>query len=68
MREIVLREEPLCRKCLEEGRIEVTVDVDHIQPLRGKDDPLRLVRSNLRGLCKACHSRITAAQVAAGLV
>jgi 5-methylcytosine-specific restriction protein A len=45
----VLEEEPVCRIC----RKAVATEVDHIlaRAKGGTDD-----RSNLRGLCKACHS------------
>jgi len=41
--------------------IEATRQIDHIVPFRGLDDPLRLDRANLQGLCASCHSRKTAA-------
>jgi 5-methylcytosine-specific restriction endonuclease McrA len=46
-RQMVLREEPDCRLC---GK--PSTEVDHIIPLwlEGSDN-----RSNLRGLCRACH-------------
>lgn len=56
LRLLVLAEEPLCRFCLEEGRVRASEHVDHIIPLRERPD-LRLVRSNLRGLCESCHNR-----------
>ena len=59
---MVLAEEPLCRLCLEPGLIVASREVDHIIAIAKRPD-LRLVRSNLRGLCKACHSAITAEQV-----
>ena len=48
----VLREEPVCRLCREYA----SELVDHIIELRGMDDPLRLERSNLRGVCRRCHA------------
>jgi 5-methylcytosine-specific restriction protein A len=62
LRLIVLAEEPLCRRCLERGLIVASREVDHIIPI-GRRPDLRVVRSNLRGLCKPCHSAITAEQV-----
>jgi len=50
LRLLVLAEEPICRRC----QHEFTADIDHVIPLRVRPD-LRLVRSNLQGLCRACH-------------
>lgn len=55
----VLRDEPLCRMCKEAGRITPAVDVDHIIAIADRPD-LRLDPSNLRPLCKSCHSSRTA--------
>ena len=53
-RELVLGEEPLCRPCLQAAptRVAASVEVDHILALEdgGTDD-----RSNLQGICRACH-------------
>ena len=49
LRRIVRVEEPLCRACLRVGMITAS----------GKNDSLRLDRSNLQALCKPCHSRKT---------
>lgn len=58
-RAAVLREEPLCRHCLERGETMQSSEVDHIVPkARGGTDE----RNNLQGLCKTCHSRKTAQQ------
>lgn len=53
---IVLAEEPFCRECAKQKRIEAATDVDHIIPLArgGTHD-----RSNLQPLCAVCHSRKT---------
>lgn len=54
LRAQVLCEEPICRLCP-----APSTTVDHITPRYqgGNDD-----RSNLRGLCAACHTRITQQQ------
>jgi len=59
MRAGVLSEEPVCRDCMDVGRVTASTDVDHIQPHRGD---LRLFwdRENLQALCHACHSSKTA--------
>ena len=62
LRRMVLAEDPLCRLCLERGLIVASREVDHVIPIAKRPD-LRLVRSNLRGLCKPCHSAVTAEQV-----
>jgi 5-methylcytosine-specific restriction enzyme A len=51
---MVLAEEPLCRRCITTGDIEPATLVDHIIPIRERPD-LRLTRSNLQPLCRACH-------------
>ncbi|WP_395391584.1 HNH endonuclease signature motif containing protein [Novosphingobium sp. BL-8A] len=59
MRAIVLREEPLCRPCQEEGRISASTIADHIKPLAegGTGD-----RENYQGICAPCHRIKTAAE------
>lgn len=55
----VLADEPLCRFCVEAGRVTAATVVDHIQTIAERPD-LRLERSNLRGLCAPCHNARTA--------
>jgi 5-methylcytosine-specific restriction protein A len=62
VRLIALAAEPLCRFCAERGLTVPGEEVDHIKPLDLRPD-LRLVLSNLRTLCKRCHSRLTASGV-----
>ena len=58
LRAQVLQDEPLCRACVTEGRVEPATDIDHITPHRGS---LALFwdRYNLQPLCHSCHSRKT---------
>jgi 5-methylcytosine-specific restriction protein A len=58
----VLAEEPVCRKCLEQGRTRESKVVDHIKPLSegGSDE-----RTNKQGLCQPCHDAKSAAERAA---
>jgi 5-methylcytosine-specific restriction protein A len=49
---------PLCEDCKEQGLIEPTAEVHHIRKVKEHPE-LRLVESNCRGLCKACHSKRT---------
>ena len=56
IRDLVRREEPFCRYCLEEGRVTATEHIDHIVPkAQGGTDE----RSNLQGLCQPHHSEKT---------
>ncbi|WP_424139887.1 HNH endonuclease signature motif containing protein [Roseomonas chloroacetimidivorans] len=59
LRAVVLAEEPLCRFCLAHGMLTPATEVDHIETVEARPD-LRLVRSNLRSLCKPHHSSRTA--------
>lgn len=58
-----LMAEPWCRACAKRGvRTRATV-VDHITPHRG--DWARFTdRGNLQSLCKSCHDRKTALEMA----
>jgi 5-methylcytosine-specific restriction protein A len=62
LRPVVLAEEPICGECQAEGFIVPSTEVDHIIPIAQRPE-LRLVRSNLQGLCKAHHSRKTVAEL-----
>jgi len=54
-RQVMLEQHHICAEC---GHLEVSLDVDHIEPHRG--DPAKFWdRANLRGLCHACHGRKT---------
>lgn len=59
MREIVLREQPLCRLCQDEGRVSAATIADHIKPLAesGTGD-----RSNYQSICQPCHRIKTATE------
>jgi 5-methylcytosine-specific restriction protein A len=63
LRDLVLREEPLCRTCWREtGKLVPATEVDHVVALG--DDPSRaLDRQNLQPLCKPCHSVKTLQEV-----
>jgi 5-methylcytosine-specific restriction enzyme A len=54
-RRMFLRANPLCA-C---GCGEPAVELHHIEPVNGPDDPLFYLESNLAGLTKSCHSRET---------
>jgi 5-methylcytosine-specific restriction protein A len=54
----VLYEEPCCQECLRAGHTTPATEVDHIAPHGG--DLVRFFdRTNLQGLCAACHARKT---------
>jgi 5-methylcytosine-specific restriction enzyme A len=56
IRQRVKREEPLCRMCAAEGRTTATEEIDHIVALSAGGSN---ARSNLQGLCAACHEAKT---------
>lgn len=60
-REAQLRQHPLCRMHMEQGRTVLAAVVDHIVAHRG-DRNLFSDRGNLQSLCKACHDRHKQAQ------
>ena len=53
-----LSENPLCVKCLADGRYTKAEAVDHIVPHRG-DMTLFWDMSNWQALCKSCHDHKT---------
>ena len=53
-----LRRHPLCEDCGGQGYVTEATEVHHVVALR--DGGRRLDASNLRSLCKGCHSRRTA--------
>ena len=58
-----LMREPWCRECARRGvRTKATV-VDHVQPHRG-DWACFTDRAKLQSLCKPCHDRKTAREIA----
>lgn len=58
LRKRFLAKNPLCAVCFTAGRVKAATDVHHMKPK--KDHPeLALTMSNLEGLCRSCHSRIT---------
>jgi 5-methylcytosine-specific restriction protein A len=59
LRKIFLRENPLCQDCLDAGKLTPANEVHHIKKVKEHPE-LRLVKTNLRALCKACHNRRTA--------
>lgn len=58
-----LRREPLCRFCAERGLTVAANEVDHIVALADRGTH---ADSNLRSLCKPCHSARTARDQAFG--
>jgi 5-methylcytosine-specific restriction protein A len=57
-RKSYLERNPLCLHCRQKGFLVSASEVDHIKPLA--DNPqLKYDNTNLRPLCKRCHSRRT---------
>jgi 5-methylcytosine-specific restriction protein A len=54
-RRAYLKANPLCVKCLEQGRTTAAKVVDHIVPHKG-DDGLFWDVDNWQALCTSCHS------------
>src|SRR5260370_7768422 len=48
--------EPLCRLCLEAGRVTPATVADHVTPHRGDFTAFRL--GELRSLCADCHNSL----------
>jgi 5-methylcytosine-specific restriction endonuclease McrA len=48
--------EPLCRLCLEAGRVTPATAADHVVPHRGDYTAFRL--GQLRSLCADCHNTL----------
>lgn len=61
-----LDEHPLCLFCEEKGLVVAAEEVDHIEPIERAPDR-RLDPTNLRSLCKPCHSARTARDQANGV-
>lgn len=55
LRESVLRDEPLCRECRDNGIIMVAQMVDHIHPVRLGGSFTNI--DNLQPLCNSCHAK-----------
>ena len=62
LRAAFLARNPLCLFCLQAGRVTRAAEVDHIVEIAVRPD-LRLEWTNLRALCKPCHSQRTARDV-----
>ena len=54
-----LKENPLCKDCLEEGRYVSSKEIDHVIPISGPEDHLFWDPNNHRALCKRHHSAKT---------
>ena len=65
IREYVLANEPLCRKCFKEGYLVAAKVVDHIIDIVDKPE-LALEMSNLQPMCVKCHNRKTMSKTMKG--
>jgi 5-methylcytosine-specific restriction endonuclease McrA len=61
-----LREHPLCRMCEAEGRLTPASAVDHVIPVKGKNDPLFWIGNNHQPLCHSHHSQKTRTEMQTG--
>ena len=60
LRNAFIQENPLCVECLKEGVTNPeNIEIDHIEPISGVNDPRRLDWSNLQALCRSHHKRKT---------
>lgn len=60
LRRYMLTENPLCERCLAEGRVQSATEVHHIQPVEEgvterEKRQLMFDTRNLRALCHNCH-------------
>lgn len=65
LREQQLQDEPLCRYCEEQGRVQSANTADHIEPVAERPD-LAFDQDNLQSLCGTCHSAIKQAEERTG--
>lgn len=54
LRAAQLRDAPLCRLCMDAGRVTPATVCDHVEPHRG--DPVRFWGGPFQSLCASCHS------------
>jgi len=59
LRNAFIAENPICIFCELDNIITPADVVDHINPIKSKDDPLALDWDNLQSLCHSCHYKKT---------
>lgn len=57
-RKLFIERNPMCKICLEDGRVTMATVVDHIKPHKG-DQRLFWDQNNWQALCETCHNRKT---------
>lgn len=67
LRAAVLRDNPLCVHCLEQGITTAARIADHIRPVRsGRNEAeqkaLMWDKNNIQGLCDSCHNKKSATE------
>ena len=61
LRKLKLQQHPLCESCLQVGRIEPAVAVDHRKPIKSGGAPFPAL-DQLASLCVRCHNAKTRAE------
>ena len=57
MRRTILKEHPWCQQC----GVNMATDIHHVVALADGGDPYD--KAQLQGLCKRCHSAVTAREI-----
>lgn len=58
LRRLKLAEQPICERCITQGRVEAATDVDHRRPISQGGDPFPPL-DQLNSFCHSCHSTKT---------
>jgi 5-methylcytosine-specific restriction protein A len=57
LRKLKLSKQPLCERCMKQGKYTLATDVHHVKPVFDYPDE-KLKIENLQSLCKPCHEQI----------
>jgi 5-methylcytosine-specific restriction enzyme A len=63
LRKQKLQRNPLCEACMQHGKIEPAVAVDHRKPIKAGGDPFPHL-DGLASLCESCHNTKSRAEQA----
>jgi 5-methylcytosine-specific restriction protein A len=61
LRKQKLQRDPLCEACLQHGKIEPAIAVDHRKPIKAGGEPFPHL-DQLAALCEGCHNTKTRAE------